>query len=422
MKYIINGGRPLSGSVDIHGSKNSVLPILAASLLHRGKTTLHNVPDLLDVNTSLDILRHLGAGVTRDGPDVEIDASEIIRSDIPRELMHRMRSSVIFLGAVLARMGMTTLSLPGGCELGPRPIDLHLSSLSKMGDIIEGDAGCVGCEDLTLVCRHEGLFARDIVLPFPSVGATENIIIAACAAYGVTRIKNLAREPEITDLANYINSLGGSVRGAGERVIIIEGEMRLHDTVFTIPGDRIVAGTLLCAVAACGGEAELSGIEPGRVKLPIEILERAGCSIEPLENSIVISAKRRVRGMRRIETAPYPAFPTDLQPPFMALACLARGRTVFTENIFESRYAHAAQLVEMGARITEDGKQAVVREIRGLRPAELEAKDLRGGAALMVAALATKGCSKIGGVHHIERGYEKIEQTLSRLGADITRG
>lgn len=421
MEYIIYGGKPISGSVGVHGSKNSVLPILAASLLHEGKSVLKNVPDLLDVNTSLDILRHLGADVKRDGSSVEIDASNITGSDIPRELMHRMRSSVIFLGAVLARMGRAALSLPGGCELGPRPIDMHLAALSKMGVSIEGTDNCAGCEDTTLVCTHKGLHARDIVLPFPSVGATENIIIAACAADGTTRIKNPAREPEVVDLANYINALGGKVRGAGERVIFIEGRASFKDTVFNIPGDRIVAATLLCAAAACGGRVELAGISPQRLSLPLELLERAGCRLEKGENSISLSAKRRVRGMKFIKTAPYPLFPTDMQPPFMALSCTARGKTVFEENIFESRYAHVAQLADMGANISQEGRLAVVRGVKRLRGAELEARDLRGGAALIVAALAAEGRSQIGGIHHIERGYEKIEKTLQGLGANIQR-
>lgn len=421
MVYIIEGGTQLSGSVAVQGSKNSVLPILAASILHNGTTLLRNVPNLADVATSLEILVHLGAAVKYDGFTVEIETRNIQKFDIPAALMLRMRSSVIFLGAMLVRTGHASMGTPGGCELGPRPIDMHLAALSKMGVKIENGYDPDG-KGVSLECSCEEIIARDIVLPFPSVGATENVMIAACGAHGITRIKNPAREPEIMDLANYINALGGEVSGAGSRVIFVKGQRPLHDCEFDIPGDRIAAGTLLCAAAACGGCVRLSGIQPSRLILPLETLEIMGCTLEKGDNHINLERRRRLRSGGFIHTEPYPGFPTDLQPTFMAAATLTRGATRFEENIFACRYAHTEGLCDMGARIDVSKKTALVRGVKELHGVEAEAADLRGGAALIIGALAAQGRSKIGGVCHVERGYEKIEETLTSLGGSIRLG
>lgn len=411
--YLVEGGRPLDGSVRIHGAKNSVLPILAACLLVPGECVVRNCPDLSDVTASLDILRHLGCAVRREGDAVIVDASAPTGWDVPDDLMREMRSSVIFLGAVLGRMGQADLCAPGGCELGPRPIDLHLAAMRSLGAVIAEAGGGLHCTG--------GLRGADIVFSLPSVGATENAMLCACGAEGVTVICNAAREPEIVDLQAFLRALGADVRGAGTSVITVRGKKPLHGGEHTVMPDRIVAATLLTAVAAAGGEAELLGTDYRQLSTVTAVLTEAGCRIRSGSDSIHICREAPLRGVRPIRTAPYPGFPTDAQPPVMAALCQGTGTTVFVENMFESRYRHVDELSRMGADIRVEGKVAVVCGVERLHGAALQAADLRGGAALVVAALGAEGRSEITGLHHMDRGYYGLEDTLRGLGADIVR-
>ena len=413
--YIIEGGHPLDGSVRIHGAKNSVLPILAACLLAPGECVIHNCPELSDVAASLDILRHLGCRAERQGDAVVVDASAPTGWDVPDALMREMRSSVIFLGAILGRMGRAELCAPGGCELGPRPIDLHLAAIRSLGAQVREQGGELHCS------AAGGLAGCEITFSIPSVGATENAMLCACGAEGVTVICNAAREPEIVDLQAFLRALGADVRGAGTSVITVRGKKPLHGGEHTVMPDRIVAATLLTAVAAAGGEAELLGIDYRQLSTVTAVLTEAGCRIRSGSDSIHICREAPLRGVRPIRTAPYPGFPTDAQPPVMAALCRGTGTTVFVENMFESRYRHVDELSRMGADIRVEGKVAVVCGVERLHGAALQAADLRGGAALVVAALGAEGRSEITGLHHMDRGYYGLEDTLRGLGADIVR-
>ncbi|MCD7929154.1 MAG: UDP-N-acetylglucosamine 1-carboxyvinyltransferase [Clostridiales bacterium] len=409
----VRGGRPLSGVVAVHGAKNSVLPILAAAILAGGVSVIHNCPALTDVDAAVAILRHLGCRVCREGETVTVDSSVLTRMDIPDGLMREMRSSVIFLGAILARCGQAELSFPGGCELGPRPIDLHLNALQSMG--AEIDAACGGIR-----CRGR-LHGAELSLSLPSVGATENIMLAACAADGVTVISNAAREPEIVDLQNFLRALGADIEGAGTSTVTIRGGTPLHGGEHTVIADRIVGATYLAAAAATGGHVALEGLDRRWLLPVLDTFRQAGCTVSGGENRVELRCDRPLTGVRPIRTAPYPGFPTDAQPMVMAAFCGGRGTTVFVETIFENRYRQAAELARMGADIRVEGRVAVVCGVPRLHAARLEAADLRGGAALVVAALAAEGESQIAGLRHVDRGYARLEEDLSALGADIRR-
>lgn len=412
-KLHIEGGRSLCGAVDIQGAKNSILPIMAATLLADGECIIENCPEISDTQTALEILRTLGAGVKSRGGTVRVDCSGVNDYEIPDGLMRKMRSSVIFLGALLSRQRKAVISFPGGCELGPRPIDLHLSALEKMGVTIREEFG-------TLNCCGEHLCGCEIPLAFPSVGATENIMLAAARANGTTVITNAAREPEIEDLQSFLNEMGASVHGAGTGTVVIEGRERLTGCRHRVIPDRIVTATYLCAVAATRGNALFRKTCPAHNTALLSVLRQAGCRIETAEDLIRIECDR-VRGVRQIRTMPYPGFPTDAQAPFMGLMCVAQGSTVFVETIFESRFKHVSELRRMGAKITSEGRVAVVEGVRHLQGAPVEATDLRGGAALMIAALAADGATDISNISHIDRGYEHPERVLSQLGASVER-
>ena len=414
--YQVEGGRALAGGAIVHGAKNSVLPILAAAVLCPGVSVVHNCPDLSDVRASVSILKHLGCRVERAGDTVTVDASGLTRNDVPDALMREMRSSVIFLGAILARTGAAELSMPGGCELGPRPIDLHLGAIRALGAEIREEGGALHC-----ALPKGGLRGCQIDLSLPSVGATENAMLCACGAAGTTVINNAAREPEIVDLQGFLRVLGADVRGAGTSTVTVTGGRALHGGEHTVMPDRIVAATLLSAVAAAGGEAEILGTDYRQLSTVTAILTEAGCRVRSGEKRITIRRDGPLQGVRPIRTAPYPGFPTDAQPPVMAALCKSRGTTVFVENMFESRYRHVDELCRMGARIRVEGRVAVVCGVETLHGAPLRAADLRGGAALVVAALGAEGVSRIEGLSHIDRGYYGLEETLRGMGGRICR-
>ena len=414
-KLVINGARKLQGEIRIHGAKNSTLPLMAASLVCGGKCVLHNCPSLSDVDTAIRILHHLGCSVTCSTGEVEIDPLPADRFDIPDHLMREMRSSIIFLGAIVSRMGKALLSFPGGCELGPRPIDLHLSALRKMGVTIDESHGCLDCS------VPDGLKGANINLSFPSVGATENIIIAAVLAKGETVITNAAREPEIWDLADFLNSCGAKIRGAGGSTIFIEGVSSLSGCEHRVIPDRIAAATYLAAAAATGSKLTVSNIISEHLEPVFPAFEESGCRLELEGDRVRITAPDRLNRIRNVRTMPYPGFPTDAQAPVMAMTSIADGTSIFVENIFESRYKHVGELMRLGAHIKVEGRVAVVEGVSHLSGACVEATDLRGGAALVVAGLAARGVTEIRGLHHLDRGYEFMEENLASLGAHIKR-
>ena len=410
----ITGGRRLSGEVYIHGAKNSVLPILAATVLVPGVSVIRNCPELSDVCASLAILEHLGCKTARQGNTVTVDASQLSGCKVPDALMREMRSSVIFLGAILARTGRAELNLPGGCELGPRPIDLHLAAMGQLGARVK-------LEPDGLHCTADGLTGTEINLALPSVGATENIMLAACGAKGTTVILNAAREPEIVDLQTFLNAVGGKVQGAGSSTIVIEGGHPFHGGEHTVMGDRIVAATYLTAAAAAGGDVTVRGVDWRQLSTVTAILREAGCGVYSDSDGVRLIADRPLNGVRPIHTAPYPGFPTDAQAPVMAALATAKGSTIFVEHIFDSRYRHVDELARMGANIRVEGRVAVVTGVKRLHGSTVQATDLRGGAALAVAALGAEGETVMAGLHHIDRGYERLEQDLNALGAQVVR-
>ena len=409
---IIRGGRPLSGSLTVQGAKNSVLPILAATLLSGEVCRIRHCPRLRDVETAMEILRHLGCRADWQGSDLLVDAADLTRWDVPDHLMSRMRSSVVFLGAILARCGQAEMTYPGGCELGARPIDLHLAALRSMGAAIQETGG-------RLACRRERLTGTEIVLSLPSVGATENAMLAACGAEGTTVIANAAREPEIVDLQTFLQKMGAHVQGAGSSTVVVEGGAPLHGCVHTVVADRIVAATYLAAAAGTGGDIRLEGVDYRHLSAVATMLRQAGCRLTCGETSIRLQAPRRLQSAGPIRTAPYPGFPTDAQAVLMASLLRSEGATVFVENIFDSRYRHVPEMVRMGADIRLEGRVAVVCGVDRLHGATVRAKELRGGASLVLAGLQAEGETAVIGVEHIQRGYEDLTGELAQLGADI---
>ena len=410
--YEIQGGRPLYGSLAVHGAKNSVLPILAACLLAPGQSVIHNCPDLSDVAATLDILRLLGCRADREGDTIIVDASALIRCNIPEHLMREMRSSVIFLGALLARLGTAELSYPGGCELGPRPIDLHLSALRALGAEILEEQGA-------LCCRGNSLRGREVCLSIPSVGATENAMLTACGCPGLTTIVGAAQEPEIVDLQNFLLAMGARISGAGTPAISVQGGVALHPAQYRVMGDRIAAATYLCAAAAARGEIELTGVPPETLTAVLSCLEEAGCTLHTGPDRIALACAAPLRGISPVRTAPYPGFPTDGQAILMAALAGGEGATLFVENIFDARYRHVDELRRMGADIQLAGRAAMVSGVGRLHGAAVRSTDLRGGAALVVAGLGAEGTTQVSELRHIRRGYQELDKNLRTLGADI---
>ena len=411
--FAVTGGRPLAGEVRVHGAKNSALPILAATLLVRGESVIHNCPALTDIQTALDILSCLGCRVRRTGETVTVDAAHLTGAAIPDELMGRMRASVLFLGALLARQGEASACWPGGCALGRRPIDLHIRAFQALGAQVETRG-----EHLRLTAAR--LAGRRLSLPFPSVGATENAMLAACGCPGVTRISGAAREPEIEDLQGFLQAMGADIQGAGTSTVIIRGGAPLRPARYRVMGDRIAAATYLCAAAAAGGQVALTGVDPEHLRAVLTALEQAGCSVQTGPGEIALTSGGCLCAVPPVVTEPYPGFPTDAQAIFMAALAGGRGVTLFRENIFESRYGHVAQLRAMGADIQVEGREAIVTGAGGLHGADVRGGDLRGAAALVVAGVAARGETRVTGLAHIRRGYDGLDVGLRALGADIT--
>ena len=413
-KLTVTGGRRLEGQLRVHGSKNAVLPVIAATVLNGGKNVIRNCPNIKDVYSSIEILRYLGCEAELKDNVLTVDSTQMTGDTIAEELMRKMRSSIIFMGAILSRCGKAKISMPGGCEIGLRPIDLHMRALKQMGVKISESHGYIHCS-------ADKLSAEEIHLEFPSVGATENIMLASVFVKGSTIITNAAREPEIVDLQDCLNAMGARVSGAGGSVIRIDGVEKLHDVQYTVMPDRIVAGTYLVCAAITKGSVIVDGVRPEHIEAMLSVLREMGSSVYVSTNSVVCIPGKTIKPADYIRTMPYPGFPTDIQAPFMALASVAQGTTIFAENIFESRYKHVQELLRMGADIKTDGRVAVVRGVNKLTGANVAAGDLRGGAALVAAALAAEGVSEIGNVEYIDRGYENIEKNLSLLGAKIKR-
>lgn len=414
-RYIIGGGNKIEGEIEVQGAKNDVLPILAATILNGGKNIIHNCPELRDVNITIEVLENLGCKVKKQGCVLVVESDNISGYTIPDNLMRQMRSSIIFLGAIISRFKKAVVSMPGGCEIGNRPIDLHLKSLKKLGVEIEESHGYIKC-------KVDELHGANIHLDFPSVGATENIMLAACMANGETVITNAAREPEIVDLENFLNKMGAKIKGSGSDVIRIDGVNRLYGVEHTIIPDRIVSATYLACAAATNGQLILKKANSSHMDAMIAVLKEMGCRIYDEKSRLILTTpNKKLKSVNRIVTMPYPGFPTDIQSPFMALSAIAKGTSVFVENIFENRFHHVEELVRMGADIKVDGRIAIVQGVDKLSGANVLAKELRGGAALIAAALSAEGFTTIENVKYIERGYENIEKYLSSCGANIKR-
>ncbi len=414
-KLIVEGAGRLSGNINIQGAKNSVLPILAATLLIRGRSVIHNCPRLSDVDVALKILACLGCRCIRNGKTVIIDAEAVSCDRIPDMLMREMRSSVMFLGAILARCKSAVISTPGGCELGPRPIDLHLKALRQLGYDIDDRNGYIICK------RSKHLKADNVHLAFPSVGATENAILASVLNKGKTVITGAAKEPEIVDLASFLISAGADIKGAGTDRIEIIGVEALYPTEHSVIPDRIVTATYISAAAITGGEITLSSARPEHLTAVINCFAETGVEFKISENEISVYSPNRLRAIPLTKTLVYPGFPTDAGPLLVSALSTAAGCSVFVETIFENRFRYVDELIRMGADIRLQNKVAVIEGVNRLLGARVSATDLRGGAALVVAALSTDGETEIDNIYHIERGYESIEKDLSSLGANIKR-
>ncbi len=410
----MRGGEKLSGGVRVSAAKNAVLPLLAASILPRGDVTLRGCPDIRDVRAMGDILKSLGCRVERAGEDILVNADSLDRYELPDGLSKQIRSSIFLLGPVLAKMRRATVTYPGGCEIGIRPIDLHLSGLRMLGVRIEEEGG-------KLLCDGGDMRAGDVYFDYPSVGATENVMMAAVMLPGTTTIHNAAREPEIIDLMHCVNAMGGRVRGAGTHVIEITGVGELHGAAYAPIPDRIIAGTLLCAAAITGGEIELTNIRQDDLVPVVSKLREMGCRAAYRADRLTLVSPGRLRAFSQIITQPHPGFPTDMQAQMLAVATLAHGTSVITENVFENRFSHVVDLSRMGASILVSGRTAVVHGVPALHGARVAARDLRGGAALVIAGLAARGETFIENADIIDRGYHAFEHTLKSLGADIVR-
>lgn len=413
-KYVINGSNKLYGEVGIQAAKNSVLPILAGSVLTDGKVKVENVPDITDVKNMIKILSCLGCDIEYVDNSVVIDSSNADKYEIPSKLAHELRSSVFLLGSVVSRFKRAKIAYPGGCDIGLRPVDIHLSGLKRLGVQITEENGYI-------LCKCERLMGNEIMLDCPSVGATENIMLAAVKAEGITVIQNAAREPEIEDLQNFLNGIGAKIKGAGTGTITIEGVKKLSGCTYLPIADRIEAGTFLVAGAMCGGEVVVKGIKSENLSSLIHKLRENGCVLHVKNDRIVLKSNKRLISVKSIGTQPYPGFPTDLQAQMTALSCICRGQSIITENLFETRFKYVPELRKMGADVTVINRSAFVRGVERLNGATVIAQDLRGGAALVLAGLCAEGRTEVLDISHIDRGYALFEYKLRELGGDVVR-
>lgn len=409
--YIIEGGKKLEGTVKISGSKNASLPILAATILSEKTNKLYNVPQIKDTKTTLEILKLLGCKIKQNSGKIEINSKHITKTEIPEHLMREMRSTVIMAGALLGRFKEVTFSYPGGCDIGSRPIDLHINAFKKLGVEITEEAGFIKC-------KANKIIGTNIDLDFPSVGATENIILATVLSTGTTTINNAAMEPEIIDMVQFLKKMGAKIQGEGTNQIIIDGVEKLSGVSYNIMPDRIEAGTILCAVAATGGNVILDNVIPEHLTAVINKLEATGCKIEINNKKITLNAQKKLKPID-IKTMTYPGFPTDLQQIFATMLVKASGTSIIVENIFESRYKYISELRKMGAKVTVEGKTAIIKGTRKINATTVVCTDLRGGAALVIAGLMAKGKSRVENIGYIQRGYENLENKLGSLGAKI---
>ena len=409
--YIIEGGKKLEGTVKLSGSKNASLPILAATILSEKTNKLYNVPQIKDTKTTLEILKLLGCKIKQNSGKIEINSKHITKTEIPEHLMREMRSTVIMAGALLGRFKEVTFSYPGGCDIGSRPIDLHINAFKKLGVEITEEAGFIKC-------KANKIIGTNIDLDFPSVGATENIILATVLSTGTTTINNAAMEPEIIDMVQFLKKMGAKIQGEGTNQIIIDGVEKLSGVSYNIMPDRIEAGTILCAVAATGGNVILDNVIPEHLTAVINKLEETGCKIEINNKKITLNAQKKLKPID-IKTMTYPGFPTDLQQIFATMLVKASGTSIIVENIFESRYKYISELRKMGAKVTVEGKTAIIKGTRKINATTVVCTDLRGGAALVIAGLMAKGKSRVENIGYIQRGYENLENKLGSLGAKI---
>ena len=412
--FRVLGGEKIEGQVRLQGAKNAVLPILAAALLPEGETVIRDCPDIRDVHAMAGILNQLGCRCDMEGDEVRIDSADLNRWEMPEGLSKQIRSSIFLLGPILGKLRRAAVTYPGGCEIGLRPIDLHLKGLRALGVKVQEDGGVIRCDGGEM---HAG----DVYFDYPSVGATENVMMAAALLPGVTTVHNAAREPEVEDLQGFLNAMGGNVRGAGTQVIQIEGVKKLRGVSYTPIPDRIVGGTLLCAAAVTGGEILLSNIRPADLMPVGDNLTEMCCRISREEEGLRLRAPRRLKAFSCLQTQPHPGFPTDMQAQMLAAACTAEGTSVIVENVFENRLSHVADLCRLGADIRVSSRTAVVSGVDKLHGAAVTARDLRGGAALVIAALCAQGETVVENVSLIDRGYAKLENTLAGLGAKIER-
>ncbi len=409
---IVTGGKPLSGEVTVSGSKNAALPILIASIMAPGRFEFRHVPDLMDIRTTADLLRELGAEVDHHDTFI-VDSTPINSYEASWELVRKMRASFLIMGALIARFRKARVSLPGGCELGLRPVDQHLKGFQFLGIKISEEHGLV-------IADAKGLRAGRVVFDFPTVGATENLLMAAVTAKGETVIQNAAREPEVVDLAVALQSMGARIEGAGEETIHIQGVDSLNPITHTIIPDRIEAGTFMAAAAITGGDIVMKNVPTAMLVSVMEIFREAGVEFKDSAGGLRVIGPKSIRPVD-IKTLPYPGFPTDLQAPITSLLTLGKGTSIITETIFEKRFAHVPELIRLGADITIDGASAVIKGTNALLGAPVMSSDLRNSAALIIAGLAAEGITEVYRIYHLDRGYERMEEKLTRLGADIRR-
>lgn len=413
-KLLIHGGHKLFGEISISAAKNSYLPILAACVLCEEEIVLHNYPDYTDTQSMCDILSSIGANITNNGGDLLIDASSLFSWGVESELACQVRSSIFMLGALLGRFRKARVAYPGGCEIGARPIDIHLSGFRKLGVKVEERHGYI-------YCNAEKMHSGTVLLEFPSVGATESLMMASVLLPGETRLLNAAKEPEIEDLQNFLVAMGADVCGAGSGEIVIKGVKKLHGCSYTPINDRIIAGTYMIATAMCGGEVLLKGVKAEHLRALIDKLDKTACVIEAKNDTIKVISDGKPIALGKVETSVYPGLPTDLQAQILALSSISKGSSMIVENVFESRFKHVPELVKMGADVHVKDRVAFVRGVERLYGASVSGMELRGTASLVLAGLVAEGYTTVSNIRHVDRGYKNIENDLASLGADIKR-